>query len=480
MDNGQKIAASGATLVLAEAGMMFAHQGALGTIVAIGAGLAAYAYAEDIARLAGRDIPSLPTLPKGEPGKPSLAYRLLNGRSTREQSLLQEAETVIQGETDEAPIDGPFVFSDLLRGNWRPSLKSIYLAEDDTGESIVCTIEDLPHIALAGATRQGKTSILRQIMAQVCYCRCDAMLIDPHYTPYDHERDEDWRPFKPYLKHIAFEYDDIEATINHLANVELRKRIELRRKGRPYGKTLAVFIDEYPAIIAEKPGLQDSIGRLLREGAKFGIILCIASQDFQVKTTSNKTGGGVRENYKTCAYVGGDAKSTSVLLDMSESDINKLENEIKLGKGSILLRNAEVCKQAIHATTPYMDNNSLYILLGRPEDPPAEDDEQPVYTPSQASGFTPSATPSYNQAEKYPVKEWNEAARRSDEGVKEQEGVSTPFSEHEQRIISLFMKYQSVGDVAKEMSGSTGGAKYIAACQEVNTVLFKTLEVRMN
>src|SRR5579859_1544508 len=80
---GQKLLAAGATLAVAEPALAALHGGPVGVIVGGALGLATYMYADDLAKLVGKDIPSLPAKKEREPGKPGMLYRLLNGRSTR-------------------------------------------------------------------------------------------------------------------------------------------------------------------------------------------------------------------------------------------------------------------------------------------------------------------------------------------------------------------------------------------------------------
>jgi hypothetical protein len=96
----------------------------------------------------------------------------------------------------------------------------------------------------------------------------------------------------------------------------------------------------------------------------------VASQDFQVKTVSSRAGGAIRDNYKTCFYVGGDRTTAEVLLDKAvEPDI-----EATLGKGLVMLRCAAV-KPASLARTRFTDNQALYTLLGPSSYQPSYDDE---------------------------------------------------------------------------------------------------------
>ncbi len=373
-----KIALSGLAVLLGETAVAATHAGGVGAIVALVAGAAVYKVVGDM-QAAGTGIPSLPlpSLPPRAPGQPSLAYRLFNGKSIREAEggeAEDDLRASMAGIDDDDTVErGAFTLSALLATGWRPSYEQIFLARLADGTDIFVSVEDLVHIALAGSTRQGKTSIIRQLLAQLCYVGCRCVLLDPHYTPYDVEIDEDWTPFTPFLSLDPMsckDYARMEQVLRYTATDVLEKRIQLRAASRPVGVPIFMVIDEYPAIIAERPEVQKYVAKLLRGGAKYKIFLCVASQDFQVKTVSPQSGGAVRENYKTCLYVGGDARTAQVLLDAPVPP----EVEALLGKGPVMLRCTAVKKAAL-ASTPFTTNQALYLLLGPSTYQPTEEDE---------------------------------------------------------------------------------------------------------
>jgi hypothetical protein len=104
----------------------------------------------------------------------------------------------------------------------------------------------------------------------------------------------------------------------------------------------------------------------------------VASQDFQVKTISPQAGGAIRDCYKTCFYVGGDATTAKVLLDYPVPP----EIETILGSGPVMLR-CKLVKRGALAQTPFTDNQSLYFLLGDstyvPDEEPVVDEVPEIY-----------------------------------------------------------------------------------------------------
>jgi len=261
--------------------------------------------------------------------------------------------------------NGPLLFSSVL-SRFTPTLDRIYLASTTDGLDLFCAAEELCHVALAGSTGAGKSSIMRLLMAQLCNAGAHVLLLNPHYTKYDLKRGEDWTPFEPYLMYDPMQcrkYDVIEHYLKHAAEVLLPRRLEKYAHSLPVGKPYFLVLDELPSIVRHIKKAPEYIRELLEEGRKVGIFLICASQDFLVRTIAPDAGGGsIRECYRTAYYVGGDATTARVLLDMEARKIP----EDHLGKGPVMLRCAALpqVKQARLSRVPYVDNVSLYQLLG--------------------------------------------------------------------------------------------------------------------
>lgn len=278
----------------------------------------------------------------------------------------QEQENVIQ-EYDEMeelqPLlkrsAGMFTFSQVLRG-FQPSLAQIYLATLEDGSTAYSPAKGLCHVALAGSTGNGKSSIIRLLMAQLCKAGACVVLLNPHYTRYDLDAQEDWTPYEPYLEYSPMEcrkYEVIESILERAATVILPKRLDAYAESRPIGKPYFLVLDELPAIMAHIKDAPEYLAAILREGRKVGIFVICASQDFLVKTLK-LDGGAMRDCYRTAFYVGGDSTTARVLLDLTGAI-----DESELGQGVVKLR-CKQTKQAVTARVPYVDNNSLYRLLG--------------------------------------------------------------------------------------------------------------------
>jgi len=292
------------------------------------------------------------------------------------------------GDELEAPTfvsKGPLYFSQVLK-TFTPSLNKIYLATLPDGKPVFKPARDLCHTALAGTTRGGKDHIIRCLMSQLCYAGAKVYLLDPNYTRYDLESvdpfgrpyPEDWTPFDAYLRndpremiHPDSKYQVIEHYLK-LAFDMVERRLESRGSGIRLGAPQFLFVNELPAIVEEVPKTGAYLKKILREGAKVGVFLVNASQDFHVSTIFKEIGGGVRKCYRTAFDVGSDSTTQKAL------GLLPLKG---LGKGNGSLRCDGILSDARLA---YVDNEALYTLLGpstyvAQKQRPREDDDLATY-----------------------------------------------------------------------------------------------------
>ncbi len=358
----RKLAFSGATMAVATPLLVeVAHSGGAGIIVGLFSGWVAWEIQKDIDHAKGEDTaPSPPRVSRKV--QDSWAYKLAIGKTMRPAPVESAAEP--HADSDLLRPRRPWLqFSQLLATGWRPSYHEIFLAQLQDGTNVFVTVEQLVHIALSGATRNGKTEIIRQLLSQLIYVGCDCILLDPHFTPYDIEKNEDWTPFIPKLKFDPVEckeYRRIEQIVEYAATKILPKRMALRTQSKPLGKPIFLMIDEYPSIIARCPNVEKHIGALLREGAKYRIFLCIASHDFLVQTAFPSMGSGLRDCLKTIFHVGGNIRTARELLDIEKID---RDEEASLGKGLVYLK-CETHKKAQLANTAWMDDEAIHQLVG--------------------------------------------------------------------------------------------------------------------
>lgn len=411
MSAAEKAKYFGVTAVTTAGLLEFAGAGALGLLAAAGIGGAAAFWSEEIREVLIDRIPT-PKLKDGS--RSNKLYWLLTGREGNDSSspvdepiqqrLTQAQVEDVQRTTERLSIptapgqkvsrqpvarlaeieddviplprsqqQGKFLFSQVAR-SFMPSMECIFLGRTVDGKNIYCEAKDLCHVALAGNTGGGKSSIMRMLMLQLCYVGAQVLLLNPHYTRYDIEHDEDWTPFEPHLVADPMEcrrYDVIEHYLKYIAETLVPMRLDRYAQSLPVGKPYFVVIDELPSIVRRVKDTPEYMKSILQEGRKVNVFLISAAQDFLVKSISPDSGGGsIRECYRTAYYVGGDPTTAKVLLDMPAKDIA----EDELGKGVVMLRGyAPEVKKAAQALVPYVDNDALYRTLGPSTYVPAED-----------------------------------------------------------------------------------------------------------
>ncbi len=269
-----------------------------------------------------------------------------------------------------------FRFSELLASGFVPSVRKIFVGRRaDNGKDIFVSAEDLCHVALAGKTGGGKGSLMRLIMVQLCYIGTKVLLLNPHYMRWvvakdGPDFDEDWTPIeginprtgKSFLEVPPVDCADFPPIEQYLVWTVQNLLQERKRAGREGGvrfKPYFIVLDEWPSIAEEIKGSPTLLSKLLREGRKYGIFVIVASQDFQVKTIG-MDGGSVRKCLLTTYYTGGDKTTAKELLNMPLDAI--AENEV--GKGVVYLRCVGTDNEAVLVRVPFVDNESVYKLLG--------------------------------------------------------------------------------------------------------------------
>ena len=371
-----------------------------------------------------------------------------------------------------------FTFSQVLESGFVPSLSRIFLGRLPDGTDIFVPAKDLCHVALAGNTGGGKGAMIRMLMAQLCKIKVPVLLLNPHYMQYDREQDEDWTPYEPYLQQPPLackSYAQIEFYLNWMAHTLLPRRIERCAKGGRVGKPYFIVIDELPSIVAEVKNAPKYLAKILREGRKYGIFLISASQDFLVETVAADGEGAVRKCYRTAAYVGGDPATAKTLLNMKPADIP--END--LGKGVAIIR-CETTNNAVLARVPYVDNASLYRLLGPSTFVQEDIEDEPASLPtSQASGVatssatsiptSPAPMPEVARSGVNPGTKWHEVA-----------GPLRQISEREKRIGDLFfVEKKNLAAVMREIFPEVkGGEPYQKAAAEVSDAIRTYMEAK--
>jgi hypothetical protein len=106
---------------------------------------------------------------------------------------------------------------------------------------------------------------------------------------------------------------------------------------------------------------------LLRESRQYGIHVISEFQDALISTIGGNS--GVRENYRTAYYFGGDLNTAKVLLDLPKGA--KIDDRGLGSMGAVYLRSK--ANAVAPGRVPLFSNRSLYALLGTPVDPVGDD-----------------------------------------------------------------------------------------------------------
>lgn len=325
---------------------------------------------------------------------------------------------------------------DLSALHWQPSLERILLGLGPGGTPLTVPAAALCHVALLGATGQGKSAALRLLIPQLLATGCRVLLLDPHYVPIDRASGEDWRVIARRLHQAPAVTSSQIDTALHYAIEELDRRISLRRDGEALEPPLWLAIDELPVIVNDIPDALPRLGRVLREGRKVGLFVLGASQSMLVKSLGGDA--TVRDAYRTAIYAGGDSRSATALLDVSTRDIP----EARLGRGVVMLRSAAT-PTATLARVPWPSNASIIAML-------------------EPEGEREAAR---EAADRKPLPQQQEA----------REGAAPPDSE-EARLCARFLSGSSISELARELAGgATGGRAYQVAADRVAEALRRGL-----
>jgi|SRR5579859_1407339 len=379
---GQKLLAAGATLAVAEPALAALHGGPVGVIVAGALGLATYMYADDLAKLVGKEIPSLPTKKEREPGKPGMFYRLLNGKSTRGDGQEEPGEQDLadsENETrDPAPgtaqpgqsstIPPQFKLDDVLdiveEAN---KARCVYFGQT-VDMAIGLRFRDMYHVMDVSSSGSGKSNRFRLAMMQLVGTH-QTYFINPlanNVKPVDDERQvEVWKPIFDRLANgrPMKEGPEILKLMNGLVD-EIQVRSE-REAASDFGwkqKPIFVFIDELPEVFARCPEAIKLLDKIGRTGRQFCVFSWVASQTAAVGEIGQST--AAQAQYKTRIYGGGDSNSSNRLMKGTlPPDTERILQSSNAGL-TMMLAHGLLGLQFVRA--PLVTNEALFEYLGLP------------------------------------------------------------------------------------------------------------------
>lgn len=344
-----------------------------------------------------------------------------------------EAQPALPDVTDLATIARDF----------RPTKDAILLALGDGGERLTAPVSALCHVALCGATGQGKSNLLRLLLPQLQAIGARVVLTDPHYADIDPENGDDWRGIRQrlYLP-PAVKPRDIDAMLDYML-AELDRRLELRNKGEKVGAPLFLAYDELPVIVDTVKDAPERLGRILREGRKVAILTVGASQEFLVKTIGGSS--GARDQYRTAYYVGGDRTSASALLDLPARTID----DGPLGHGVALLR-SKATPAARLVRVPLASNAGVAMLLD-----------------ANSPGLSPVVSPEAVEPGAFTARE-SQSESRSGEVLP---AHSDAAQRHITMVRQLLLEKRTQTEIITAVWGVNGGKAYQAAADEYRDIL---------
>jgi hypothetical protein len=242
-------------------------------------------------------------------------------------------------------------------------------------------VKKLCHGAINAITGRGKTIIKRGLEAQFLSFGFDVLDLDLKFTLID-EEGLDYRPFAKHLlsqppievqpgvlvPRLEVNAQRIALVLQWLAEVEVPRRLDLYHRGIHNYKTLYVFIEEMLYLVAKCPEITEYLKEVLPVARSLGIKVFVSAQNFQVQ--SIQLPGGMRENFETAYYNGGDDLSGAKLLDISQAELLRwlTQYNITLGKGVSLIRNNFLVEKPRLLRVGMASNEAIYYLLGRADD----------------------------------------------------------------------------------------------------------------
>lgn len=155
------------------------------------------------------------------------------------------------------------------KGNGRQQKELPLMIEGEAVEkqrTIFDVVDTGIHFSLIGATNSGKTTLANHII--------DYVNADKTYACDPHAKFNIWS----HNCLIQQSYDDIQHTLEQ-AFIEMSSRYD---KGPGNYESILIAIDEWPAIIAERPDCENYISRISREGRKVNVRILLLSQSDQI------------------------------------------------------------------------------------------------------------------------------------------------------------------------------------------------------
>jgi hypothetical protein len=287
------------------------------------------------------------------------------GSKTSGPALLREAKIV---------VPEPYDLLDVID---QVPEDEVFLGIDHYGRLLSCSPfgDDLCHGALNAITGKGKTILIRGLETQLLAMGAEVLHADIKFTLSD-EKGNDYRPIARALleqgempglglPHLLMREDHIYQMIQWLAGPELARRRALYHRGDHSFGAFYLVLEELAYLLGTYKELGQLIGKILVVGRSLGVKVFAVAQNFQVQNL--KINSGMRENFESAWYLGGDMNSGAAVLDLSEAELRMIlaQHQIRLGDGVSLFRNNKKTGEATVLRAGMASNNFVHRFLGR-------------------------------------------------------------------------------------------------------------------
>lgn len=276
----------------------------------------------------------------------------------------------------------------------------VFLGLDGYGTQVTCDPRrELCHGAFNASSGRGKTIMVRGIETQLLKMGYEVVHADIKFCLVD-EFNHDYRPIARALlaqgdfragahtlPHLICRTDQIYYLLQWLAGPELNRRLRMYNRGDHSYSVFFLFLEEMLYLVSIYKDLGPVLGRLLNVGRSLGIKCFCVAQNFQVQNL--KLNSGMRENFESAWFLGGDIRSAAAILDMSVKELEEYlrESSIELGKGVSIFRNNNVAYNARLLRGGMASNDWVYHLLGRADGFVLPDELLPVLEADTETGI---------------------------------------------------------------------------------------------
>lgn len=321
--------------------------------------------------------------------------------------------------------------------------------------------EDVPHLLLIGPTQAGKTTCAYNIAFQLVRStlhdpdalRMLAVVSDP----------SGWEELLGVRQWwgVAL-HDEAPGVIGWL-----RREVKEREAERRQWPAVVAFLDDYPALLEDYPDVAADVDGIARQGRRAGVHLVINTQE------ATRAGAGRAPRLITDKLVFGQGSAADAAL---ASGRGRTGAETLMGKGDMLLTTSRL-QRPVRLTGLLATPDDLARLpSGGWESPPW------LHQPARTSPEAPAISEISPISPISPISAYSEAARQP-----ETHEIETPqepvrglialigLTEREQEIVRLVREQKSPHEIAKELTGQSGGPKYQECAREVKALVARLL-----